>query len=60
VRVDERAKEFVRDMKSKFFFGRDVTLGQMIWSVVEQAYKMGYAQAVEDAGMPARRGNEHP
>jgi hypothetical protein len=60
VTVDERAKEFVREMRGVVSFGKDSQLGHMIWSAIERAFKMGYAAGSEDAGKPARRGNDQP
>lgn len=57
--VDERAKEFVREMKTFVSFGKDSVLAHHIWAAVERAFKMGYAAGIEDAGKPARQ-HEHP
>lgn len=58
--IDERAKQFVREMRAVVSFGKDSVLGHMIWSAIERAFKMGYAAGIEDAGKPARRSDEHP
>lgn len=55
--VDEKAKTFVREMRSFVSFGKDSVLAQMVWNAIERAWKMGYAQGIEDAGKPQR---EHP
>ena len=55
--VDARAKEFVRQMRGFVSFGKDSALQALVWSSIERAFKMGYAQGIEDAGLPAR---EHP
>jgi hypothetical protein len=59
--VDEHADAFVRTLTDLPLSGVMSARGEYQWRMfvdtVKRAYKLGYAQGVQDAGLPAR---EHP